>query len=196
MIRSSTDLAIARVPGAGPGAPEAIDVRCARLALSWDPRRPLCCAAGAAVDLRSRLVLERAGVSLPWSDAPPAIDGRAPSGVIVSLGERAASEARVCGALAGDDPVRGEGCAIRAHDPALLLDDCALFPLDLVGGTLVPSSRIPLDALAPSAGPCLWDDARARAATRFGESFAAQVDEIVRGLRARGGGKLHLRTLR
>lgn len=191
MIRASTELAIARIEGAPEGAPDAIDVRCARLALAWASLDPLCCATGALVDLRARLALERAGVALPWSSAPPVIDGRASSGVVSALATRDS-----CGAV-GSDAVRGEGCAIRAHDPALLLDDCALFPLDVVGGTLVPSSRLPLHARVASDGaPCLWDDARARVATRFGDAYAARVDEVVRGLRARGGRKLHLRTLR
>lgn len=204
------ELAIVPVgPFASPGAPTTVDARCARLALAWPSPRPLCCARGADVDVRARLALRRT-VSVRWSGEGPRQDDGAPSGVVERLAEvewtRGADVARACAALA--DPssgVRGEGCALRAgardaglSEDAWLLDGCALFPLDLRDGALVPSPRIPAEALidAGEAAPSLWDDARARVALRWGTDVARAIDEAMAQLRDHRARHIHLKTLK
>jgi hypothetical protein len=83
------------------------------------------------------------------------------------------------------------------REDAWLLDDCALFPLDVRDGVIVPSSRID-EALLVDAehGPSLWDAARARVATRFGDALAQAIDVAVDELRARRSKGLHLKTVR
>jgi hypothetical protein len=206
--RPSFDVAVVRIEGAPEGAPDTMDVRCVRLSLSWPTDAPLCCARGAAIDLRAKMELIRVRPDLPWSNEGPQIDGVAKSGVIDRLADRAVGERSACGAL---DPaidgggVRGDGCSIRSaarsaghREDVWLLDGCALFPLDVVDGSLVPSPRIPDDALVAAAddGGSLWDDARARVALRFGEDFAEGIDRAVTSVRARRSRGLHLKTLK
>jgi hypothetical protein len=194
--------------GAIEGAPASIDARCARLA--WRPRgaSPVCCARGARIDGRAKLEIARRA-KLEWSDAGPIQDDTAPSGIVERLadveitlgGERATA----CAAL--EDPaggVDGRGCALRrgareasVREDAWLLDDCALFPLDLRDGVLVPSARID-EALLVAAehGPSLWDEARGRVAMRFGEEVAKAIDVAVEELRARRSKGIHLKTVK
>jgi hypothetical protein len=171
---------------------ESMDARCARLALSW-PGGPLCCRRGAAIDARKKLRLVRALPDLAWSSEGPVLDNDAESGVIERLAEREG----VCSANESD-PVRGEGCRIRALDPHLLPPACALFPLDIVDHALVPSSRIPESALvaADESIESLWDEARARFSVLFGEEAAKAVDVAANDLRGHRARHLHLKTFR
>lgn len=204
-----SEATVARLLAMPEGAPDQLDARCARLGLAWASDLPLCCARGAPIDARAKLALARL-VQLPWSPEGPILDGAAPSGVIERLADVtwSASDPTCCGALDRGVPgggVRGDGCAIRAaaraHDvreDLLLLDGCALFPLEVVGGAIVPSSRIPPSALrevAPDEAS-LWDDARARFAIRFGDVAEGLVDAAVRDLRGHRARALHLKTLR
>lgn len=170
----------------------AIDARCARLSLSWKGG-PLCCARGAAIDVRKKLSIVRSLPDLAWSNEGPVLDNDAPSGVI----ERLAEKNGVCDANESD-PIRGEGCRIRALDPHLLPPGCALFPLDVVDHVLVPSGRIPESALVETTDhiSSLWDDARARFAVIFGDEAAKTVDKIAADLRGHRARNLHLKTLR
>ncbi|MGZ5968151.1 MAG: hypothetical protein ACXWP4_10835 [Polyangiales bacterium] len=169
-----------------------IDARCVRLSLSW-PGGPLCCARGALVDARKKLVLVRTLPDLVWSAEGPILSDAAPSGVFERLAERDG----VCGANESD-PVRGEGCRIRALDPSLLPPACALFPLDVVEGVLAPSSRIPEASLveATDSMKSLWDDARPRFVVLYGEAAAKVVDRVAEDVRGHRTRKLHLKTLR
>src|SRR4051812_9223036 len=65
----------------------AIDARCARLSLSWNGA-PLCCARGAAIDVRKKLSILRRLHDLSWSSEGPVLDNDAPSGVIERLAEK------------------------------------------------------------------------------------------------------------
>ncbi len=182
------------------GAPESIDARTARLAFRA-PSTPVCCARGAPTDARHRSELLRLWPELRFTGDGPRIDGIAPSGVVHQL----ASIPHCSALLAVEGGVRGDGCGLRAlalrnerPEPAFLLDGCALFPLDVVEGVLVPSARID-DALVVDAGPSepsLWDEARARFVLRFGDAAAAIVDAAATELRARRSRGLHLKTLR
>ena len=196
-------------PFAVEGAPTLLDARCVRLALVWPTSRPLCCAHGVDIDARARLQLVRR-VSLRWSTEGPRQRDSAPSGVVARLDDVEwtwrSDVVRACAALA--DPaggVRGDGCVIRsgARDAGLaedvwLLDACAIFPLDLRHGALVPSPRIPDDALtgATHGAPTLWDDACARVAHRWGVDVARAIDDVVAGLRAHRARAIHLKTLK
>jgi len=213
MAKRTSDVAILPLgpfasEGATEGAPSSLDARCARLA--WRPKgaAPVCCARGARIDGRAKLEVTKY-VKLVWSAAGPTQDDAAPSGIVERLmdveitlgGERATA----CAAL--EDPsggVNGEGCALRriAREAALredawLLDDCALFPLDLRDGVLLPSARID-EALLVDAehGPSLWDQARGRVALRFGEEVAKAIDVAVDQLRARRSKGIHLKTMK
>lgn len=176
------------------GAPEAIDARAARLAFVPISTLPVCCARGAPIDVRQKLALDK--LHMFRFVEGPVIDGAAPSGVIERLGDDPH-----CAALEGEG-VWGEGCGIRrvsrAHqlrEDVFLLDGCALFPVDIVGGVLVPSARIP-DAQLVEGEKSLWDAARARFAIRFGDAAAAVVDEAARALREHRPRNLHLKTLK
>lgn len=184
------------------GAPDAIDARAARL--SFQPlMAPVCCARGAAIDVRQKLALMRLA-TFRWDAEGPVIDGRAPSGVI----ERLDDLPHCAALLAPERPeggIRGEACGVRAaartnqlSEDAFLLPGCALFPLDVVGGVLTPSSRIPDAMLADVTGdaPSLWDEARARFVIRYGEPAALIVDAAASDLRGRRSRGLHLKTLR
>lgn len=190
------------------GAPASLDARCARLAWKPEGAAPVCCARGAMIDGRAKLEIARRA-TLRWSSEGPMQHDPAPSGIVERLadveitpgGERALA----CAAL--EDPSRGvdgEGCCIRRlareaelQEGAWLLDDCAMFPLDVRDGVLVPSSRID-DARFVDAerGPSLWDAARARVAMRFGETIAKSIDVAVEELRARRSHGLHLKTVK
>lgn len=175
------------------GAPESIDARAARLA--FRPNAPfVCCATGAAIDVRHKHALLARLPELSFSEEGPQIDGIAPSGVIQRLASL--PHCAALGELAGG--VRGDGCRIRALDERFLLDGCALFPLEVIGTVLVPSERIPDEMLADAAPgePSLWDEARPRFVARFGEPAAAIVDAAADQLRARKSRGLHLKTLR
>lgn len=208
--RGSGEIAVAPLEGMPEGAPSAIDARAARLALSWASNDPLCCARGAPIDGRSRIELVRARPDLRWSSEGPIIDGGAPSGIVERLAEQswgalpvlacAALDATIAGEAGG---VRGDGCSIRGTARALgrpedhfLLTGCALFPLEVVEGVLVPSPRIPEGALVEAHDLSLWDDARARFAIRWGDAAAKIVDAAAQELRRRSSRHLHLRTLR
>ena len=188
----------------------ALDARCARSSLRWPDDRPCCCARGALVDGRARLqVVQR--LSLEWSSGPRQHDP-APSGIVERLADvpwtGAPATLTCCSALDVGVPrggVRGEGCRIRAAasaagltDDAWLLSGCALFPLELVEGVLVPSPRIPDDALVPwtPGARSLWDDARARVVSRHGVVVADAIDEGVARLHAHRAQGLHLKTLK
>lgn len=200
--RSATrsDLAVMRVDGMPDGVPDVIDARCARLAFVWSSNEPVCCRHGAPIDVRSKLGLVKLA-SFAWSSEGPILDNDAPSGVI----ERFA-ETPYCSALA--DPnggVHGEACGVRIvsrenqlREDLFLLPGCALFPLDIIGGVIAPSPRIPDEALveARDGVPSLWDEGRARFAIRFGEDAAALIDPAVRELRARKSRGIHLKTLK
>lgn len=190
--------------GVPAGAPEAIDARAAR----WVFRpssSPVCCAHGAPIDARHKPELLRLWPELRFSGEGPVIDGIAPSGVVHHLATVPAS-APHCGALlAVEGGVRGESCGLRAlavrherAEHAFLLDGCALFPLDVLDGVLVPSPRIDESQLADASSDerTLWDEARARFVLRFGDAAAAIVDGAATELRARRSRGLHLKTLR
>jgi len=208
--RSSSDgLAIIPIGSFGePGAPTSLDARCARLSLSWESDHPLCCARGAAIDGRARLQLVK-HLSLAWSPEGPRQHDPAPSGIVERLADEPWGDGlSCCSALdrgIANGAVLGEGCRIRAaarsageREEAWLLPDCALFPLDLVDGVLVPSGRIPEDALVPVASgrSSLWDVAQGRVAARFGEEVRAAIDEGVKKLHAHRAQGLHLKTLK
>lgn len=200
--RSATrsDLAVVRVDGMPDGVPDVIDARCARLAFMWSSNEPVCCRHGAPIDVRSKLGLVKLA-SFTWSNEGPVLDNDAPSGVI----ERFADVPH-CAALT--DPnggVRGEACGVRIasranqlREDVFLLPGCALFPLDVIGGVIAPSSRIPESAFvdARDGVPSLWDEGRARFVIRFGEDAASLIDAAVRELRARKSRGIHLKTLR
>jgi len=199
----SSDLAVMRVDGMPDGVPDTIDARCARLAFVWSSSDPVCCARGAAIDVRSKLGLVKLA-TFAWSGEGPVLDNDAPSGVIERFADVHTNTVLHCAALQGDG-VRGEGCGVRRasrehqlREDVYLLPGCALFPLDLVGGVLVPSPRIPEDALvdARDGVPSLWDEGRARFALRFGEEAARLIDGAARQLRARRSRGIHLKTLR
>lgn len=194
----SSDLAVLRVDGMPEGVPDTIDARCARLGFVWSSSSPVCCAHGAPIDVRSKLGLVKIA-RFEWSPEGPILDNDAPSGVI----ERFADMPH-CAALEGEG-VRGEGCGVRRasrehslREDLYLLPGCALFPLDLIGGVLAPSPRIPEGAFveAREGVPSLWDEARARFAIRFGEEPARLIDGAVRELRARKSRGIHLKTIR
>lgn len=204
-----TELAVAPLFGMPEGAPEQLDARCARLAFHWDSPLPACCARGARIDARARITVVQLLPELKWSEQGPMLDGEAPSGVVERLVERAwSSHVACCDALdeaSPDGGVRGDGCllrkAARARDlreDVFLLPGCALFPLEIVGGVLVPSSRIPASALVAVAegARSLWDEARDRFALRFGDVAEGIVDAAARTLRAHRGRGLHLKTVR
>lgn len=169
---SQLSVAIA-VPGAPVGAPTSMDARCARLALVWSGDAPLCCARGAAIDARAKM--EMAGsVRLEWAKETPVLVDAAPSGVIARLADVpwaatigcAALDAAIAGTAGGVD---GSGCKIRvaAHksgraQDAWLLDGCAIFPLDVVDGELVPSSRIAGESLVTLAAEGRRDPSESR----------------------------------
>jgi hypothetical protein len=207
--RASDGLAIVALgPFDDAGAPIALDARCARLALRWPDDRPLCCARGALVDGRARLSIVKR-LSLAWSPEGPLQHDPAPSGIVERLADEPWKQGiSCCSALdrgVESGGVRGDGCRIRAlardageQEDVWLLAGCALFPLDLVDGALVPSSRIPEDALVPvvDGAPSLWDEARARVARRFGAHVATAIDEGVAKLHAHRAHGLHLKTLK
>lgn len=185
-----------------PGTPTGFDVRCARLGLAWDAADgPLCCARGAHVDGRHRDALRASLGDDVFSGELPGLRDGSPSGVVVRLADRRSACAAL-GDLSGG--VLGDGCRLRGaaraeglDEDAWLLDDCALFPLDLVGGDLVPSSRIPAHALVPSEGEgSLWSLARPRVARRFGDALADAVDAALAELAAKHGRGVHLKTVR
>jgi len=187
------DATIVRLgPFSDPLAPTAIDSRCVRLALVWETRRPLCCAGGALVDLRTKIAIERAGIAVAFANESPMLDARAPSGVLARIAD-ASFEGRVtCAALAethADFGVLGDGCSLRraAIDRGLpeerfLPEDCMFFPLELVEGVLMPSRRIPREALVKvtSERRSLYGLAQARIASRFGAEIARAIDDAVR----------------
>ncbi len=208
--RSSSDgLAIIPIgPFAAPDAPTSLDARCARLSLSWADDRPLCCARGAAIDGRARLQLVK-HLSLAWSPDGPTQHDPAPSGIVERLADEPWGAGLVCCSALDravvNGAVLGDGCRIRAaarsvgeREDVWLLADCALFPLDLVDGVLVPSARIPDDALVPVADgrSSLWDVARVRVAARFGDEVRAAIDDGVAKLQAHRARGLHLKTLK
>jgi hypothetical protein len=209
--RASDGLAIVAVgPFDDPAAPTSLDARCARLSLRWPDDRPVCCARGALIDGRALLSI-RKRLPLAWSGEGPRQHDPAPSGIVERLADVAfVDEPRVqcCSALDVAVPhggVRGDGCRIRGaarsageREDVWLLEGCAIFPLDLVDGALVPSARIPDEALVPIAGdtPSLWDEARARVSLRFGEGVAKAIDEGVAKLHAHRAHGLHLKTLK
>jgi hypothetical protein len=168
----------------------------------WSGSEPVCCRHGAPIDVRSKLGLVKiASLAYAWSTEGPILDNDAPSGVIERL-----ADAPDCSALV--DPnggVRGDGCGVRAASRASSLREdlflppgCALFPLDIIGGVLAPSPRIPNDALVEvhDGAPSLWDEGRARFAIRFGEDAARLIDAAVTELRARKSRGLHLKTIK
>jgi hypothetical protein len=209
VVNRSSDLAIVPLgPFAVEGAPTSMDARCARLA--WRPTSdaPVCCARGAKIDGRAKLEIARRA-TMKWSDEGPVQHDPAPSGIVerfadveITLGGERLS---ACAALEEiTDGVDGRGCGVRrlareasSREDAWLLDDCALFPLDVRDGVLVPSSRID-ESLFVDAEPggSLWDAARARVATRFGEVVAKTIDVAIERLRAHRSKGLHLKTVK
>ncbi|MEO7093491.1 MAG: hypothetical protein ABI175_09585, partial [Polyangiales bacterium] len=156
--RASDGLAIVPLgPFASPDAPTALDARCARLSLRSADERPLCCARGALVDGRARLEIVKR-LPLSWSREGPHQHDPAPSGIVERLADVPWIDSTLtcCSALDLTVPgggVRGDGCRIRQaardageREDAWLLAGCALFPLDLQDGMLVPSPRIADDA--------------------------------------------------
>lgn len=192
-----SDAAVMLLAGMPRGAPDSIDARAARLSFRPISNAPVCCARGAPIDVRQKLGLDRIA-SFSWSPEGPILDGIAPSGVI----ERLADVPHCAALLRADGGVRGEGCGIRAasiaaqlREDQFLLEGCALFPLDVIGGVLTVSPRIP-DAQWVEGAPTLWDDARARFAIRYGDGAAAIVDAAAEDLRSRRSRNLHLKTLK
>lgn len=213
MSDRKSDLSIVPLgPFASEGAPTSIDARCARFGLSWPSERPLCCARGALIDGRARIELV-ARVTLRWSSEGPMQHGPAPSGIVERLDDVPFLEGVSCAAfdpqLAGaSGGVRGDGCSIRAlarssslREDVYLLPGCALFPLDLRDGELIPSPRIPEEALieivdGSDANKTLWADARARVALRFGDDVAKAIDQAMDRLRTHRARGIHLKTLK
>jgi hypothetical protein len=198
----SSDLAVLFIDGMPEGVPDTIDARCARLSFSWTSTDPVCCAHGAPIDVRSKIGLQKIA-SFAWAPDGPILDNDAPSGVIERL-----ADLPNCAAL---DPnianggVRGDGCGVRLASRAqairedlYLLPACALFPLDLIGGVIAPSPRIPEHAFvdARDGAASLWDEGRARFAIRYGDGAARLIDEAVRDLRSRRSRGIHLKTIR
>jgi hypothetical protein len=209
-VTTSRDLTLLPIgPFADPGAPTAIDARCARLSLAWPHARPLCCATGARIDVRAKIDLERLGIAIAFSQEPPLLDDRAPSGVFQRIADSTIAGQPSCAALDDDvagGGVMGDGCSLRrrARERGLAEDrflplDCALFPLDVVDSTLVPSARIPDHALvaAQGEGPTLHALARARLLLRFGPEVAGAIDEAVTGFQNHTKSRaIHLKTLK
>lgn len=196
------------------GAPTSIDARCARF--GWKPSpnaaiatdAPVCCARGALIDGRARLEIARRA-NLRWSGEWPSQLDAAPSGIVERLGDVEVivdgQTFTACAALEdARGGVRGDACALRRlareaglREDAWLLDGCALFPLDMKEGELIPSPRIDESLFVEATGaPSLWDEARARVAIRFGQDVAAAIDAAVQELRARRSHALHLKTLK
>ncbi len=195
--------AVIALDDVGEGMPRGFDLRCARLALAWTSIAPLCCARGAFVDGRHRDLIRTLLGAESLDDEPPVLRYDAPSGVVIRLADRGPA-GFACSALADLSlGVLGEGCRLRGasteaglREDGYLLDGCALFPLALVGGDLVPSPRIPDGALTrcPRLEASLWGLARGRVGQRFGERLLDSVENAVR-LLGLGAGRLHLRTL-
>jgi hypothetical protein len=177
----------------------------------------LCCARGALIDVLAKIELQKHGIFVPWAREVPTLDDRAPSGVFERLsdaewrdpvsGEVGAACAALDGTIAGSNGgVHGLGCSLRLHavqaglaEDIFLPDACALFPLDLVDSVLVPSSRIPEEALADASPTArtLWDDARPRVALRFGAEVARALDDAAKDLRDHHLKRaLHLKTFK
>jgi hypothetical protein len=189
-----SDAAVMLLAGMPAGAPEAIDARAARLSFRPLNDAPVCCARGAPIDVRQKLGLDR--LKTFRFDGGPVIDGLAPSGVIERL-----ADVPHCAALEGEG-VRGTGCGIRRvslehqlREDVFLLEGCALFPLEVIGGVLTPSERIP-DAQLVEGTPTLWDEARARFAIRFGDAAAGIVDAAASDLQTRRSRSIHLKMIR
>jgi hypothetical protein len=161
-------LTVLPIDGEGPMA---IDLRCLRLGFAAVD--PSCCGRGVPIDLRARIEIGRVLPMIAWDDAPPTLDGRAPSGVVARLSDVADRCAALDHAVPGGG-VDGRGCRLR---PEWLPDGCALFPLDLEGEVLVPSPRITTTAGSPN----LYELARARLAVRFGQGFVDACDAAIAG---------------